>query len=452
MRVKIGEVEITDYDKFDDLLGRKTEVENLTPIVLNVPTPLVIAIDAPWGSGKTTFVKLWKSYLNKKNIKYIYFNAWETDYADDPLIVLVSELDKWAVENAKEPRISDWRKNIKRTLPGIAKRSAIAAAKAATLGILELDKQQEGVAADLLGGITSDLLDNFNKQTKSISEFKYIIREVLKNLGDQNNLVIFIDELDRCRPSYAIELLERIKHLFDLERLIFILSTDTIQLSHSICAIYGNEFDAKRYLQRFIDIDYSLKKPKNIEYIKSQVKSLGIEKYFSDIGASVLCDELIDSYVFLTKRFDLKLRDINLFLTRTSLILRETSNDIFSNIYILVFLLILRDKNKELYEKYIADPKFAYQVIDFISDGLSQEEKQSNAFCLTAGYLIATHRTFDYKISFNDIKLLYHDITNTEVEDPDAKSAAFKVGEAADRRISHIPMIEKIELLHRVNV
>jgi len=452
MHLKIGEVEITDYDQFDDLLGRKTEVENLTPIILNAITPLVIAIDASWGSGKTTFVKLWKSYLKKSNQKSIYFNAWETDYADDPLIVLVSELDKWVSENTEEPSISDWRKNIKRTLPGIAKRSAVAAVKAATLGVLEIDKQQEGIAADLLSGITSDLLDDFNKQTKSISEFKNIIRDTLKNLGDQNNLVIFIDELDRCRPNYAIELLERIKHLFDLERLIFILSTDTIQLSHSICAIYGNEFDAKRYLKRFIDLDYYLKKPNNIDYIKSQVTSLGIEKYFSEKGALFLCEELIDSYVFFSKRFDLKLRDINLFLTRTSLILRATSIDSQTNFSFLVFLLFLRDKNKELYEKYSADPKLATLVIDFISNGLSIEEKQSSTFCLTAGYLIATHRTFDYKTPFKEIKLLYHNITNTEVEDTDAKSAAFKVGEAADQRISHIPMIEKIELLHRISV
>ncbi|QDE47832.1 hypothetical protein EIN43_17235 [Enterobacter hormaechei] len=63
---------------------------------------------------------------------------------------------------------------------------------------------------------------------------------------------IFIDELDRCRPNYAIDMLETIKHLFDINNVVFVIATDKEQLSHSICSVYGSGFDATRYLDRFL--------------------------------------------------------------------------------------------------------------------------------------------------------------------------------------------------------
>lgn len=66
-----------------------------------------------------------------------------------------------------------------------------------------------------------------------------------------NKVFILIDELDRCRPSYAIEMLETIKHFFELKNYVFVVATDTEQLSHSVKAVYGDFFDGKEYLSRF---------------------------------------------------------------------------------------------------------------------------------------------------------------------------------------------------------
>ncbi|WP_036306996.1 KAP family P-loop NTPase fold protein, partial [Methyloglobulus morosus] len=269
---KPREIEIDENDPFKegvDLLNRKDEILNLTPIVLNYNDPLVLALDAPWGAGKTTFVKFWQAYLKKEGKQSICFNAWETDFSDDPLIVLVSELDKWVKASKNDPIITKWRKGIATALPGVAKRTVVAAVKASTFGALDISADLERTAAEFTGNIASDLLENFNKQAKSIQQFKALITEAISALpNDQKNLIIFIDELDRCRPTYAIELLERIKHLFSIERLVFVLSTDTMQLAHSIRAIYGNDFDGKKYLQRFIDLDYALKKPESEKYIE----------------------------------------------------------------------------------------------------------------------------------------------------------------------------------------
>jgi hypothetical protein len=81
----------------EDKLGRDKEIENLSPVLLNAKAPLVFALDAPWGGGKTTFIKLWQHYLAQESQQKVslYLNAWESDFSEDPLIPLLSALDAW---------------------------------------------------------------------------------------------------------------------------------------------------------------------------------------------------------------------------------------------------------------------------------------------------------------------------------------------------------------------
>lgn len=364
---KTPDIEIEKSDIFkNDLLERKDEIENLTPIILNVNEPLVLAIDSPWGTGKTTFVRLWEAYLESQSCQAIYFNAWETDYAEDPLIVMVSEINKWLEQNNDGTELEKWASNLKDVLPTIAKHSALAAAKVATFGAMDVSSEYERVAAELTGSITGDLIENYNKQAESIKKFKEkIIPDALDALPDgQDNLVIFIDELDRCRPTYAIELLERIKHLFSIDRLVFILSTDTAQLSHSVCAVYGHGFDAKKYLQRFIDLDYKLKKPNRKKYIDCQFGSSGVN------------DRLKTCLNLLAIRFDLELRDINLLSTRIRLILPTIQVNTTNYLEFFVFLLVLRDQNKDLYDQYTKSNQKTEEVIKFFCEGFSVLETE----------------------------------------------------------------------------
>ncbi|MBK7493258.1 MAG: hypothetical protein IPI17_15895 [Nitrosomonas sp.] len=90
-----------------------------------------------------------------------------------------------------------------------------------------------------------------------MKNFQISLADLIEKLTcDQGHLkkplFIFIDELDRCRPLYAIELLERIKHLFVYQGIVFVIATDTEQLKHSINAIYGSGFDSTTYLRRFL--------------------------------------------------------------------------------------------------------------------------------------------------------------------------------------------------------
>jgi len=452
MQIKPNEIEIDETTPFaNDLLDRKSEIQNLTPIILNVEGPLVLSLDSPWGTGKTTFIKFWRAYLQHEQKQSIYFNAWETDYAEDPLIVMVSELDKWVKANKKPPLISQWTATVKKILPGITKRAVIAGVKAVTLGTLEVDKQIEGVTADLMGGLTNDLLDNFNKQSKATNEFKKIVETVLEDLsGNQKNLIIFIDELDRCRPTYAIELLERIKHLFDIKQLVFVLSTDMTQLAHSIRGVYGHQFDAKKYLQRFIDLDYSLKQPDKKYYIQSQLNCI----HFANRERPYIQENITELCYLMAKRFDLKLRDINLLLTRISLISCSIPLNEHFNEYPLISLLILRDQNKALYESYIESPNVTDKVIEFLGKKLSEEERQDNVFCAVIGCLIGPiYDNYQYRDLYDQLIQPYKEAA--ESTDRPTNKVGTRVLHVLDNHHSYEGFkktIAKIELLQQFTI
>uniref|UniRef100_UPI004057C3D8 KAP family P-loop NTPase fold protein n=1 Tax=Candidatus Electrothrix sp. TaxID=2170559 RepID=UPI004057C3D8 len=460
MLIKPKDIEIPAENPFEnDLLGRKKEIENLSPILIEMESPLVLAIDSSWGTGKTIFVKLWRSHLEAQKISSVYFNAWESDYAEDPLVALVSALDKWVASQGNKKLLDGAWKKAKLLLPGIAKSSAVAAAKFATFGGLDIDKEYEKIAADLAGGITKDLVSSFDTQSAVIEKFKNIVSEVLAELGDeQKNLIVFVDELDRCRPTYAIELLERIKHLFNIEKLIFVLSTDINQLSHSVCAVYGSKFEARKYLQRFIDLDYSLKEPDSKNYIESLFGSLSFNEYFSQRkNGNYDREHLAECCELIVKRFDLTLREINLLLMRIRLILSSVPTNNYLDEPLIVCLLMLREHNPELYSKYVSDPGVADEAIEYLSRGLSEKDRCEFSFCLMVGYLLSPNNSGPAE-RFKELLAPYESIcASQETNDREKVYAADRVIKVATgtrdfgRTMSHKTTVERIELLHRIN-
>jgi hypothetical protein len=450
---KPRDIEIVESDPFkNDLLARESEIKNLTPIVLNYNDPLVLALDAPWGAGKTTFVKIWQAYLKQQGNWCIGFNAWETDFADDPLIVLVAELNSWFKEKLDQSEFEKWTEGVKSALPNIAKRVAVAAVKGATFGALDISTDLERTAAELTGNIASDLLENFNKQSKSIKQFKELIAEILDNLPvEQKNLIIFIDELDRCRPTYAIELLERIKHLFSIERLVFVLSTDTIQLAHSIRAIYGNDFDGKKYLQRFIDLDYALEKPDPEKYIDALFKSLGIERSLNERSNDNIT-LIKDCFLILIKRFKLTLRDINLLLVRFRLILYSIPQNHYIDAPLLVSLLILRDQDKDLYYQYIENPNVAEKVIACLL-GEKPYETESNGK-VALNYIIAHLIAPVRERNPDEFDRLIQPYSNEEYKTEREKDhTVIELAKCQSRNSLCLKAtVERIELVHQINI
>lgn len=94
----------------------------------------------------------------------------------------------------------------------------------------------------------STLFSEYKEFKDAISDFKESLEGIVSN---QRKIVIIIDELDRCKPTFAVQLLEIVKHLFDIKGITFIFMLDIQQLSYLIKTIYGQEMDAAGYLCRF---------------------------------------------------------------------------------------------------------------------------------------------------------------------------------------------------------
>ena len=145
------------------------------------------------------------------------------------------------------------------------------------------------------------------------------------NLSGNKPTVVLIDELDRCRPSYAIELLETAKHIFGVDNVVFVLAVNREELAHSVKALYGSEFGANGYLGRFFDIDFRLPAPNRQAFIRNMLSGVGVYQFFEETSDQFareqgkdVCDPIIT--LFLSSS-DLSLRSIGQSLHRFAVVL-----------------------------------------------------------------------------------------------------------------------------------
>src|SRR5450830_8562 len=210
MKFRLPELDIPPEDPFlNDALERKPIVELLTGLLDRFSGPFVLALDSPWGTGKTTLVRMLKARLEQEKFQCVYFNAWQSDYVTDPLVALVSEVD--SIELTDESAKSKFKNHLakaRKITSAVAKRGLIAAAKAATLGALDWERDMEAVAAEVTGGLAGDAVDAFQKEKVALEMLRTELEGAvsqLKEAGKRESLIFFIDELDRCRPTFAIE-------------------------------------------------------------------------------------------------------------------------------------------------------------------------------------------------------------------------------------------------------
>ncbi|MDO9006459.1 MAG: P-loop NTPase fold protein [Aquabacterium sp.] len=292
-----------------DLLGRKASADFLHRLVLQKMTSkggevaqsaaLCFALDSAWGTGKTFFLKHWAEDLRNCDHPVIEFDAWQNDLAEEPLVGFLAELrnglDPWVqkVPVAKKARAEAKKKfgellqrGRKAILPaaGIAVKSylsskidldgVVGAFKSGGLDQPEMDIE---AAKDAVGKgldrLFEQALDSHDETKQAVKDFKGSLDTLLHHLEAHAEaslpLFILIDELDRCRPDYAVRLLEGIKHLFDAPGVCFVVSTNLPQMAESVRAVYGNGFDGYQYLKRFFAFEYQLPKPSRSAYCEA---------------------------------------------------------------------------------------------------------------------------------------------------------------------------------------
>lgn len=389
MRIVTPQLIIEDSDAFkNDVLDRKAYGEALLNLVQRSSDELVISLDGRWGEGKTTFVKMWQGLLSESNIPNIYIDAFANDFLDDAFISIASAITSFVEENIEKEnseKITELKTKATKIGGQLLTWSAKVAIKAAALGAIK-DSDLEELkdikgdvakgASNFLGDIIEERLTSHSKDIALIGEFKKLLSELPSKLEGEgeNPIIIIIDELDRCKPSFAIEMLEKIKHLFSVKNVVFILVMHKEQLEESVKSIYGQNIDAHTYLQKFINIETTLPKQINDRYTNDLTNYSRKLIELHEIETWGDNQNIIDGIEPLAKHFNLSLRQLEKVYTNLALLYGSSGENHLRLVPIIVFLAVIKTVKPRVFDKLLQQ-RITYDEV-CVKTGLSHKNEE----------------------------------------------------------------------------
>ena len=322
-----------------DEFNRKPIAENIIRLLTSDIDLSPMVIDGGWGTGKTEFCKKLIRLMQEQHRDYqpVYIDAFRSDHSGEPLLALLAEIIKTCTPEDTDEQPSEQRKNITRKVAKAAGFVMKTVAKAAVGHVLKqntddlaeefqqiMNGDQDAdslaetvtdaavtIASHTIDATVEALLKEQIEAEKNLETLKACLTE----LAADKPIILFIDELDRCRPDYAVDMLEVIKHVFDIENVKVVLVTNTKQLRAVINHRYGAEVDAQKYLDKFLKYSFAL--PDKIVDQSEEGRALVSVHYFERlIKDSGIGGVLISGYRVM--------ECINEMIRRNNLSLRET--------------------------------------------------------------------------------------------------------------------------------
>lgn len=356
MKIKHSEIEIDKLNPFSNCkLGRQKYSTVLTNIINSYSTGFVLTINNKWGTGKTTFVRMWEQDLKNNDFQTLYFNAWENDFENNPLTALMGELKtikKEETEKIFEKTLKNAAILSKSIAPVIVK--AIADRYINTDGIKDAFVEVSKGLADVF----ENEVDEYQKKKKNISDFKQSLSEFITETNNEKPLIFIIDELDRCRPNYAVSILEQIKHFFSVPNIVFVLSIDKEQLGNAIKGVYGSDrIDSDEYLKRFIDIEYSIPEPEVDIFYKYLYEYFQYDEFFNSTDRLKHIElrydktNFLDTCKLLFTNSNIPLRQQEKIFAHSRLSLRTFTPNMYVTPHLFMFLTFIKITENKFYEE-----------------------------------------------------------------------------------------------------
>ena len=278
------ETQTLEKPTFDtqDEFKRKPIAENIIRLLTSDIDLSPMVIDGGWGTGKTEFCQKLIRLMQEQHRDYqpVYIDAFRSDHSGEPLLALLAEIIKACTPEDTGDQPSEQRKNITRKVAKAAGFVMKTVAKAAVGHVLKQNTDDlaeefqqimnDGQDADSLAETVTDAAATIASHTidatveallkEQIEAEKNLetLKACLKEFAAEKPIILFIDELDRCRPDYAVDMLEVIKHVFEVENVKVVLVTNTKQLRAAINHRYGVEVDAHKYLDKFLKYSFTL--------------------------------------------------------------------------------------------------------------------------------------------------------------------------------------------------
>lgn len=355
-------------ENFEDLLNRRKLAKNFLDVVIS-QTANVYSINAPWGTGKTWFLKFIEDECQNQNIPFIQFNVWETDYAKDPFQAILSELVKLLHIQIKNINAKNEIENLEKELASIkSKANKFLNLRKKLSYSIGLNHPTLPVSGEITVNPDTSSLAEYEDMKTTKNDFINSLKNFVNSF--ETKLLIAIDELDRCRPDYAITTLEIIKHFFNIKNVVFILAVDKEQLQATVKTMFGSSTDTDAYLKKFVDIQYCLPESSSIsQFIRYQIKNVypTIQKNFNELLAYNLAEydngdwhctqvkeeDYTNKFINLCISYSLSLRDIEKLCLRMSIVLPMiTKNKLPFSLTFLVVLILLNTKYYETYLRF----------------------------------------------------------------------------------------------------
>jgi hypothetical protein len=377
-----------------DKLGREQKGDQLSDLVERISEPMVIALDGGWGSGKSFFLNCWVAahrQSEKHTGRTVYFDAFAHDFMDAPLVSLLTCLsgqfetataeDKTKFEKVKS---AAWK-----MAPGATR----ILASWATFGASNHLGDEGDAIVEALGKEIASSAPAFWKKAEDQHNAMRQFSEALSALtsdaeGNTQKLVIVIDELDRCRPDYALSLLEIIKHFFAFDHVHFVLGVNLSELENSVKARYGTGIDAGLYLQKFVTLTMGLPtrtddgKENYIKFLRESASGMGISE-------PVISDAVIVLNCFKDKK-KISLRAVERFLSYLALVPNEPTHldDMFGAYRMMIVTLAwLKTAEREFYETLLeAKPAIKDVKIHFLLYTSRETDNDHHPFVLNRAW------------------------------------------------------------------
>jgi hypothetical protein len=365
MNIVTPPIVIKDNEAFEqDILGRSDFGKALLNLVSKSNDELVISLDGRWGEGKTTFVKMWQGMLKNEGVPSVYIDAFANDYVDDAFIAVASSITAFIDENALDPedkKSTEFKDKAKKVGVQLLSWTAKVGIKAATLGAIkdsdidELKDIQNDLAkglSNVVGDYVGERMASHAKDIETLNSFKNLLSEIPSTLSPDGDkpLVIIIDELDRCKPTYAVELIEKVKHLFSVKNVVFVLVMHRKQLEEAVKCVYGGNIDAHTYLQKFINIETTLPKKTGERHISDIAQ---YNRRLFDLHQIETWDDhqnLLDSLEVLAKHFNLSLRQLERVYTNIAVFYAASAKNQIRLVPIISFLAVIKVVNPAIYD------------------------------------------------------------------------------------------------------
>ncbi|MEM7547287.1 MAG: P-loop NTPase fold protein [Pseudomonadota bacterium] len=381
MKISNDDVVIEAATPFENALpGREAFGEKVSELFDELEGASVIALDGEWGTGKSTFLKMWveahRSKIAAKG-RVIYFDAFEHEFLDDPLASLVARLDLeiGATPQGKMRKLT----HAATKLLGPAARVGLAAASG---GLSEFVGQPLTKAADKTTELVDAELDAIWGATKSrieaVEDFRLSLTAIANSAeGNKGKLIFVIDELDRCRPDYALQFLEVIKHFFAVSNVHFLLGVNLRSLRVSVEARYGQGTGADEYLRKFIHLTKAL--PDVVDGFAGVTSS----------GAycEILCEqmrlpehlkgEIKRQLSIISVHREVGLRDVEQIVHKAQLLPADFEHFPWGVREMLVTMVLMFCLERDLFKKVLKGSIALEEVMQFLKGGINSAEYSS---------------------------------------------------------------------------